>query len=93
MAASLYVEEVEEREEAMQVDGEADAEAKPKKTKRIIKKKEVPFVSGNSSLDSTIVEKYKEQEAQMHSSDKLVMDTEVFIGLCRLTCHNNSFFE
>ncbi|KIM83430.1 hypothetical protein PILCRDRAFT_69658 [Piloderma croceum F 1598] len=73
---AAYVEEVEEREEAMQVDGEAEAEAKPKKTKRIIKKKEVPFVSGNSSLDSTIVEKYKEQEAQMHSSDKLVMDTE-----------------
>jgi heat shock 70kDa protein 4 len=80
---AAYVEEVEEREEkdAMQVDGEPEAEAKPKKTKRIIKKKEVPFVSSATSLDSSVVEQLKEQEAQMHSSDKLVMDTEVFISL------------
>jgi heat shock protein 4 len=76
---SAYVEEVEEREEDMQVDGDAEAEAKPKKTKRIIRKKEIPFVSSASSLDSTVLEQFKEQEAQMHSSDKLVMDTEVFI--------------
>lgn len=72
---AAYVEEIEEREDAMQVDGEAEGEAKPKKTKKIIKK-EVPFVSGATSLDSTILERLKEQEAQMHSSDKLVMDTE-----------------
>lgn len=73
---TAYVEEVEEREESMQVDGET--EAKPK-IKKIIKKKEIPFVSGSSSLDASIVERYREQEAQMHASDKLVMDTEVFI--------------
>jgi len=33
-------------------------------------------VSSASSLDSTLLEQFKEQEAQMHSSDKLVMDTE-----------------
>jgi len=70
---SAYVEELEEKEELMQVDGEA--EAKPK-IKRTLKKKEIAFVSGSSSLDSTIVERFREQEAQMHASDKLVMDTE-----------------
>jgi heat shock 70kDa protein 4 len=82
---AAYIEEIEEREEAMQVDGEGDAEAKPKtKTKRIIRKKEVPFVSSASSMDSSLLEQFKEQEAQMHSSDKLVMDTEVIILLYRL---------
>ena len=71
---AAYIEEVEEREESMVVDGEPDA--KPK-IKRIVKKKEVPFVTGTSSLDSSILEKYKEQEGQMHASDKLVMETEV----------------
>lgn len=84
---AAYVEEIEEREEAMQVDGEADAETKPKtKTKRHIKKKEIPFVSSATSLDNTLLEQYKEQEAQMHSSDKLVMDTEVCY-FTRITCH------
>jgi len=55
----------------MQVDGEPEAKPKLKKVK-----KEVPFVSGASSLDTSIVEQYREQEAQMHASDKLVMDTE-----------------
>ncbi|KAH9949083.1 heat shock protein 70 [Amylocystis lapponica] len=66
-----YTEETEEREEAMQVDGE---EA-PKK-KRVVKKKDIPFVWGSTSLDPSIVEKFKEQEAEMHAADKLVMDTE-----------------
>ena len=71
---AAYIEEVEEREESMAVDGEPDA--KPK-IKRIVKKKEVAFVTGTSSLDASILEKYKEQEGQMHASDKLVMETEV----------------
>jgi heat shock protein 4 len=70
---AAYVEEVEEKEEAMQVDGEAEPKPKVKKT---VKKIQVPFVSAASSLDSTILERYREQEAQMHASDKLVMDTE-----------------
>ncbi|KAG1763433.1 heat shock protein 70 family [Suillus placidus] len=67
---SAYTEEVEEREEAMEVDGEA-----PKK-KRVVKKNEIPFSTGTSSLDPSVVEKLKEQEAEMHAGDKLVMDTE-----------------
>lgn len=78
---AAYVEEIEEREEpaasvpgAMSVDGEPDA---PKKIKKIIKKKDISFISGSTSLDPTLVEQYREQENQMHSADKLVMDTEV----------------
>ena len=73
---AAYIEEVEKREESMAVDGEPDA--KPK-IKRVIKKKEVAFVTRTSSLDASILEKYKEQEGQMHASDKLVMETEVRI--------------
>ncbi|KAF7980383.1 hypothetical protein HWV62_38855 [Athelia sp. TMB] len=71
---AAYVEEIEEREDAsMAVDGEPDA---PKKVKRIVKKKDIAFISGATSLDQTLVEQYKEQELSMHSADKLVMDTE-----------------
>lgn len=67
---SAYTEDVEEREEAMEVDGEA-----PKK-KRVVKKNEILFSARTSSLDTSVVEKLKEQEAEMHAADKLVMDTE-----------------
>ncbi|KAI6037550.1 heat shock protein 70 family [Pisolithus marmoratus] len=70
-----YIELVEEREEPapMEVDGEASA---PPKKKRTVKKIEVPFITGTTSLDPTIIDKWKELEAQMHASDKLVQDTE-----------------
>jgi len=80
---AAYVEEIEEKEEPapapMDVDGAAEgAEAPaPVKKKRVVRKKEIPFVSTNSSLDKSVVELYKEQESQMHAADKLVMDTEV----------------
>ncbi|KAJ8581594.1 heat shock protein 70 [Rhizopogon salebrosus TDB-379] len=67
---SAYTEEVEEREEGMDVDGEA-----PKK-KKIVKKHEIPFSTTTSSLDPAVIEKLKEQEANMHAVDKYVMDTE-----------------
>lgn len=67
---NAYTEEVEEREEAMEVDGEA-----PKK-KRVVKKHEIPFSTRTSSLDSSVIDKLKELEAEMHAADKLVMDTE-----------------
>ncbi|KAJ3506365.1 hypothetical protein NMY22_g17275 [Coprinellus aureogranulatus] len=86
---SAYVEEVEEKEEpapmdvdpaaAPAADGAADAPAPappaPKK-KRVVRKKEIPFVATNTSLTTEVVEKYRESEAQMHSSDKLVFETE-----------------
>ncbi|KAF4621024.1 hypothetical protein D9613_000100 [Agrocybe pediades] len=79
---AAYVEEVEEKEEPaaapMDVDGAAPAEgaAAPPKKKRVVRKKDIPFVATNSSLDKTVVESFKEQESQMHAADKLVMDTE-----------------
>lgn len=70
-----YIEvEVEEEEQPMQVDGEP--EQQPKKKKKV-KKVDVPFVWGSTSLDPSVLEKLKEQEAEMHAADKLVMDTEV----------------
>lgn len=58
----------------MQVDGEP--EQQPKKKKKV-KKIDVPFVWGSTSLDTSVLEKLKEQEAEMHAADKLVLDTEV----------------
>ncbi|KAI0318852.1 heat shock protein 70 [Amylostereum chailletii] len=69
-----YTETVEEREDApMAVDGEA--EAAPKK-KRVTKKNPLSVVTGYPGLEASILEKYKEHEAQMYASDKLVQDTE-----------------
>jgi heat shock protein 4 len=84
-----YVEEVEEREDPpMDVDGApegpapAPAPSKKKRTKKI----PVPFVASYTSLDSSILEKLKEQEAQMHAGDKLVMDTEASTT-CTVYCY------
>ncbi|KAI0066186.1 heat shock protein 70 [Artomyces pyxidatus] len=71
----VYTEELEEKEEPMQVDGEAPAAETTTKKKKVIKKP-VAFVAGYSGLDSSIVEQYKEQELKMYSNDKLVQDTE-----------------
>jgi heat shock protein 4 len=73
---SAYVEEVEEKEdqEAMEVDGNAPPADAPKKKR--VKKLEVPFTSFGSSLDASVIDKFREQEAQMHAADKLVQDTE-----------------
>ncbi|KAG7442655.1 heat shock protein 70 [Guyanagaster necrorhizus] len=68
---AAFVDEIVEKEEDMDVDAPPDAPPKKKKVKH-----DVPFVSGTSSLDKSLVESLKEQEAQMHASDKLVMDTE-----------------
>jgi heat shock protein 4 len=74
---AAYTEEVEEKEEAMEVDAAAagDAPAPPKK-KKIVKKKDVPFVSTNTALEKSILERYTAAEAEMYASDKLVADTE-----------------
>jgi heat shock protein 4 len=70
---AAYTEEVEEREE-MQVDGES---SEPPKKKKVVKKIPVAHVAGYGGLDSSVVEKYREKELTMYSSDKLVQDTEV----------------
>jgi len=69
----VYIEVVEETDEPMQVDGEG---AEQPKKKRNVKKIDVPFVWGSTSLDPSVLEKLKEQEAEMHAADKLILDTE-----------------
>ncbi|TFK62051.1 heat shock protein 70 [Pluteus cervinus] len=79
---SAYVEEIEEKEEAPAMDVDAPPAAEgaappaPPKKKKIVRKKEIPFVTGNTSLDKSVLEQLKQQEVQMHASDKLVQDTE-----------------
>lgn len=65
-----FTEEIEEKEEAA-VDGE-----EPKK-KKVVKKNNVPYVWAATSLEPSLLEQYKQQEAEMWAADKLVMDTEV----------------
>lgn len=67
-----YTEEIEEKDDGMAVDGE---EA-PKK-KKVTKKIPVPFVWASTSLETSLLEQFKQQEAELHAADKLVMDTEV----------------
>ncbi|KAG5341034.1 Heat shock pss like protein [Termitomyces sp. T112] len=75
---AAYVEEVEEKEEPapMDVDTPEGATPAPPKKKRIVKKKDIPFISGSSSLDKSVLESLKERENTMYAADKLVMDTE-----------------
>lgn len=70
---AYVVEEVGE-EPPMEVDGVTGQAAPPKK-KHV--KKVVPFEADFTSLDSVTIEKFRELEAQMHATDKLVQDTEV----------------
>jgi heat shock protein 4 len=74
-----YYEEIEEKDDAMEVDakeGGKEGEAVPKK-KKVVKKKEVPVVTGYGSLEASVLNSFREQEASMHAADKLVKDTEV----------------
>ncbi|TFK20742.1 heat shock protein [Coprinopsis marcescibilis] len=73
-----YTEEVEEKEEPapMDVDQPEGAPPAPPKKKKIIRKKDVPFVATNTSLQKEVVESYREKELQIYESDKLVIDTE-----------------
>lgn len=74
-----YTEEVEEKEDtsAMQVDAPEGEATEQSKKKRVVKKKEVPFVWGATGLDPAVINQFRELEAQMHAADKLVYDTEV----------------
>ncbi|RKF55867.1 Heat shock protein hsp88 [Golovinomyces cichoracearum] len=77
-----YVEE-EEIEEPIPDDPEKepdtmDTDEKPKtrKIKKQVRKGDLPIISATSSLDSSIIQNYIEQEASMVMEDKLVSDTE-----------------
>lgn len=67
----VYYEDIEEKD-----DTEMDGEGKSKK-KRFIKKKDISFIVGTSSLDTASVNAWREAENSMHAADKLVSDTEV----------------
>jgi heat shock protein 4 len=78
---AAYIERIEEKEEQpMAVDGEPEA---PPKKKKVTKKIDVPFVWAASGLDKQLVDQFKEQEAQLHAADKLVVDTEA--RLCSMS--------
>lgn len=81
-----YVEEIEEKEEAMAVDGE---EA-PKK-KRVVRKKDVPFIWASTSLEPSVLEQYRQLEAEMHAADKLVKDTEVRASTSQIISFSSTY--
>ena len=66
------VEEKEHIEEITNKDGEKET----KKTKKLVKKADLPVVSGTTALSKHLLDKYTEQESQMSSSDKLIAATE-----------------
>ncbi|VDC07564.1 unnamed protein product [Peniophora sp. CBMAI 1063] len=71
-----YTETVEEREVEAAPAAEGEAPAAPKK-KKVTKKHPLSIVTGYGGvLDTSYLEKYREIEANMHESDKLVQDTE-----------------
>ncbi|SCZ95105.1 BZ3500_MvSof-1268-A1-R1_Chr11-3g03606 [Microbotryum saponariae] len=59
-------------------DGEASTPAAPTLVKKARKsiKTTLPAISSANSLDASLVNDFKEKEGQMHSSDKLVLETE-----------------
>lgn len=67
--------------EPMDTDGAEPAAPVAPKMKKVVKKTDIPVVSGYSALDQSVVNEYREKEGQMHSSDKLVMETEVRLVL------------
>lgn len=59
---------------------EAEAEETPAEgeaPKRKVVKRKLAFISSTLATDSSVIATLKEQENSMHSSDKLVIDTEV----------------
>ena len=74
-------EKVEEVPADVPMDGEAAApvegEAPPaKKTKKVVKKTDIPVVAGYATIDQSVVNQYTEAEGQMSATDKLVTETE-----------------
>ena len=67
----------------MTVDGE-----EPKK-KKVVKKTPIPFLWSSTSLDPTVLEQYKQAEAEMHAADKLIADTEVYQHVQFLVCNRS----
>jgi heat shock protein 4 len=65
-----------ETEAAAPAEGEAAAAAEPAKKIRKTTKTALPVVAAGLGLDRSLVNEYVEKEGEMHSSDKLVLETE-----------------
>jgi len=65
-------EDTKKEESAVDADGNP-VPAKPKK--KVIRKIDLPFITGTTSLDPSVVNTLMEAESQMHAADKLVTDT------------------
>jgi heat shock protein 4 len=77
--AAYTVEERIEEVEEKQSPAKEGEEAKPpvmKKVKKLVKKADLPVVSGTTSLSRPVLEEFHEKESAMYAADKLVHDTE-----------------
>lgn len=70
--SAYTVEEKEVTEEFTNKDGEKET----KTVKKLVKKADLPVVSGTTALSKAVLDKYAEQESQMASNDKLIFATE-----------------
>ncbi|KAF7727708.1 adenyl-nucleotide exchange factor sse1 [Apophysomyces ossiformis] len=70
--SAYTVEQKEVEEEVTNKDGEKEV----KKTKKLVKKADLPVVSGNTSISRELVNQYVEKESQMAANDKLIAATE-----------------
>jgi len=70
-----YLESFEEKEEPAAMEVEGEEPAAPKK-KKIVKKTDVSFIAGYTSLEKSVLDRYQQLEAEMHAADKLVTDTD-----------------
>ncbi|KAH8547521.1 heat shock protein 70 family [Umbelopsis sp. PMI_123] len=77
-AAYTVEEKIEEVEEKQSPPKEGE-EAKPpvtKKVKKLVKKADLPVITGTTSLSRPVLEEFHEKEVSMYAADKLVHDTE-----------------
>lgn len=70
--SAYTVEEKEFEEEVTKEDGEKEI----KKTKKLVKKADLPVVAGTTNLSKELLDQYLEREGQMAANDKLIAATE-----------------
>ncbi|KAJ1969704.1 adenyl-nucleotide exchange factor sse1 [Dimargaris xerosporica] len=59
-----------------QLDQEEPAPAATKKVKKLVRKQDLPVLSGTSTADTTLIQQLLQLEGEMAAADKLVLDTE-----------------
>jgi heat shock 70kDa protein 4 len=69
------IEEVEEKQSSPK-EGEEAKPAVTKKVKKLVKKADLPVITGTTSLSRPVLEEFHEKESAMYAADKLVHDTE-----------------